>query len=184
MKPIFTIPNILSTFRICLIPFIVWVYFDNTINNRLIVVAALVIISGFTDVLDGFIARRFNMVSDIGKVLDPIADKLTQATVVFCLATEHKALVPLVIVIVVKELFMLAGTLIIMKDENVETPYARWWGKLATVVLYTLMIVVIISDYFQHCIPDVVITFLSSVAIAFVFFSFLSYLNIYFKKYK
>ena len=182
MKPIFTIPNILSMIRICLIPFIVWYYFDTTIEYNLLIVMGLVMVSGLTDVVDGFIARRFNMISDVGKILDPIADKLTQASVVFCLCTKHTVLIPLVIIIVIKELFMLIGTLVILNDVDAETPYARWWGKLATVVLYALMVLVIISDYFNGFIPDIVITFLSSVAIAFVFFSFLSYLNIYFKK--
>ncbi len=180
MKSIFTIPNILSTFRISLIPFIVWYYYDD-FKFHMVVVAALVVVSGITDVVDGFIARRFNMVSDVGKILDPIADKLTQATVMFCLASNHTALIPLVVVIVIKELLMMIGTIVLMNDQKVETPYARWWGKLATVVLYSLMIVVIVGDYF-HAIPDIVVTFMSSVAIAFVLFSFLSYLNIYFKK--
>ncbi|MBQ2389856.1 MAG: CDP-alcohol phosphatidyltransferase family protein [Clostridia bacterium] len=182
MKPIFTIPNILSMIRICLIPFIVWYYFDTTIEYNLLIVTGLVMFSGLTDVVDGFIARRFNMISDVGKILDPIADKLTQASVVFCLCTKHTVLIPLVIIIVIKELFMLIGTLVILNDVDAETPYARWWGKLATVVLYALMVLVIISDYFGGFIPDIVITFLSSVAIAFVFFAFLSYLNIFFKK--
>ncbi|MBQ5597010.1 MAG: CDP-alcohol phosphatidyltransferase family protein [Clostridia bacterium] len=183
MKSTITIPNLLSLFRICLIPFIVWVYFDPSIENNLVIVAGLVILSGLTDVLDGFIARKFNMISEVGKVLDPIADKLTQATVVFCLATAHTALIPLIILIVVKEILMLIGALLVMRDKNVETPYARWWGKLATVMLYALMIIVIIGDYIGHM-PSIVITFISSVAIAFVFFSFLSYLTIYFKKEK
>ena len=108
---------------------------------------------------------------------------VTQATVVFCLATAHTALIPLIVLIVVKEILMLIGALLVMRDKNVETPYARWWGKLATVMLYALMIVVIIGDYVGHM-PSIVITFISSVAIAFVFFSFLSYLTIYFKKEK
>ncbi len=184
MKSVFTIPNILSMIRICLIPFIVWFYFDGTTSDNLIIVAVLVIVSGLTDVIDGFIARRFNMISDVGKILDPIADKLTQASVAFCLATQHRTLIPLVIIIVVKELLMLIGALVVIQKGEEETPYARWWGKLATVVLYSLMVVIIISDYFNKLIPDLAITFLSSVAIAFVFFSLLSYLNIYFKKEK
>ena len=182
MKPVFTIPNILSMIRICLIPFIVWYYFDTTIEYNLLIVMGLVMVSGLTDVVDGFIARRFNMISEVGKILDPIADKLTQASVVFCLCTKHTVLIPLVIIIVIKELFMLIGTLVILNDVDAETPYARWWGKLATVLLYAIMVLVIISDYFGGFIPDIVITFLSSVAIAFVFFAFLSYLNIFFKK--
>ena len=79
---IFTIPNILSFFRIALIPIIVWLYLTNHPVWALIVI----ILSGITDVIDGFIARKFNMITDFGKFVDPVADKLTQGIVMICLA--------------------------------------------------------------------------------------------------
>lgn len=77
---ILTIPNLLSFFRMCLIPLIIWqyVYKDNHITAL-----CLLALSGMTDIADGIIARKFNMVSDFGKAFDPIADKLTQISVFF-----------------------------------------------------------------------------------------------------
>ena len=83
-KKIITIPNILSFFRLCLIPVIIWLY---TVEKNDAAAGAVLILSGATDVADGFIARHFHMISDLGKVLDPIADKLTQAAMLFSLCT-------------------------------------------------------------------------------------------------
>ena len=79
---ILTIPNILSFVRIGLITFIMWLYLA---KERYEAALFVLIASGLTDIVDGFIARRFNMISDFGKIIDPIADKLTQASVLFCL---------------------------------------------------------------------------------------------------
>lgn len=81
-KRIFTIPNLLSVFRLVLIPVFVWTY---CVREAYLVTAGILLLSGLTDIADGFIARRFHMVSDLGKALDPIADKLTQAAMLFCL---------------------------------------------------------------------------------------------------
>ena len=82
-KQILTIPNILSLLRLALIPFIVWSYSI----KKFIASAILIVISGITDVVDGFIARKFNMVSDLGKALDPIADKLTILFILFAITS-------------------------------------------------------------------------------------------------
>ena len=71
---IFTIPNIISIIRIAIIPFFVYFYFTSSIENHYIYSLYVLLISGASDIVDGFIARRFNMISDLGKVLDPIAD--------------------------------------------------------------------------------------------------------------
>ncbi len=100
---ILTIPNLLSFFRIALIPVFVWSYCvkrDNTLT------AILLLLSGATDIADGFIARTFHMVSDLGKVLDPIADKLTQATMLICLMTRFPLMMIPLIIMAVKELYM------------------------------------------------------------------------------
>ena len=79
-----TVPNILSLFRIALIPVLVLTYLS---CDDIWLPASVLVLSGLTDLLDGWIARHFNQISEIGKLLDPIADKLTQFTVVVCLAT-------------------------------------------------------------------------------------------------
>lgn len=177
-KAIVTIPNILSVVRILIIPFIVWTYFDTGIKNNYIITAVLMLLSGLTDVVDGFIARHFNMISDVGKILDPVADKLTQVTVAVCIATNHATIIPLVVILFSKELLMLIGT-IVMVSKVSETPYARWWGKLATVVLYAAMLTVIIADYMGGKLPEAVVTAVGAIAIVFILFSLASYFRIF-----
>lgn len=82
---VLTIPNLLSVIRLALIPLIVWLYIGKQEYSAAV---AVILISGATDIIDGFIARKFNMVSDLGKILDPVADKLTQATVILCLTVK------------------------------------------------------------------------------------------------
>ena len=134
-KKIITIPNILSMGRICLIPVIVWLFLS---KENYLLTGIFVLISGLTDVVDGMIARRFNMISDVGKVLDPIADKATQAVVVILLSIRFPLmLIPLAIGIV-KEIFMTVSGYMIVKKCDVVLG-ANWHGKLATVVLTATM---------------------------------------------
>ena len=132
---ILTIPNLLSLLRIILIPFIVWSYF--TKESSLLTVG-LIVFSGITDVVDGIIARRFNMVSNFGKVFDPIADKLTQGVIILCLASKYQWMRSLIILFIVKEVTMGSLGLIIIKKFG-EINSAKWYGKANTVILYIVM---------------------------------------------
>lgn len=87
---VITIPNLLSLLRLCLIPVIVWLYL---VRGNQFAAGCLMVLSGLTDVMDGRIARRFHMVSDLGKALDPIADKATQAAVLICLIAKFPLMV-------------------------------------------------------------------------------------------
>ena len=136
---ILTIPNLLSLFRIFLIPLIVWLYCRLKHYTATIAVIAL---SGATDIIDGKIARKFNMVSDVGKVLDPVADKLTQAALVICLISRYKWMWALLILFAVKECLMaLWGYLTLKRTDTVNS--AKWYGKVSTVVLYSVMMILI-----------------------------------------
>ena len=136
LKNIFTIPNILSFVRLCLIPIIVWIY---CIRKDFIVAGVVIILSGVTDVVDGFIARRFNMISNIGKILDPIADKLTQLAVLICLVTRFPLmLLPIIFMIIKETAVSITGVWAVQKSKNV--PGADWHGKVATILLYAMMI--------------------------------------------
>lgn len=132
---ILTIPNLLTVFRILLIPVIAWLYcWKEDFDLAALVLAA----SGATDVADGFIARKFHMVSDLGKVLDPIADKLTQTAALVCLLTRFRAVWWLLGVLVLKETVMtLMGLVVIRRTKAVYS--AAWHGKLATVMLYAVI---------------------------------------------
>lgn len=101
-----TIPNALSIFRLILLPVFVTLYMMGMDNQPALQYWAfgILVLSGLTDLFDGLNCPRFNQISDLGKVLDPIADKVTQVTVVICLAIQYRALIPLVIICFFKEL--------------------------------------------------------------------------------
>ncbi|MDK2933316.1 MAG: hypothetical protein PWP27_1126 [Clostridiales bacterium] len=112
------IPNILTLIRFLLIPVFVYFFFSNLEHNYLIS-ATIFIFAGITDVLDGYIARTYNMVTKWGKLLDPLADKSMQLTVVFCLA--YKKIIPLwaIYIILIKEILMVIGSIVLYRDKIV-----------------------------------------------------------------
>lgn len=135
-EQICTIPNLLSLFRIGLIPLFVWLY---CVKQEFLWTGSILLLSGFTDLADGWIARRFHMISDVGKILDPIADKLTQGAILFCLISRFPLMLAALILLIIKELFIgVMGLLVIQRTGQVLG--ARWHGKIATCLLYTMMI--------------------------------------------
>jgi len=135
-KKIWTIPNILSMVRLALIPVIVWLYVS---KENYVWAGSLLLLSGATDVVDGFIARKFNMISDLGKVLDPVADKLTQGAVLICLLGRFPLMALPLAMMVVKETFMsVTGLQVIRRTGKVIS--ADWHGKVATLLLYGTML--------------------------------------------
>lgn len=135
-KKILTIPNVLSFFRLCLIPIFIWLY---CVKEDTSMTCAVLLLSGFTDVIDGFIARHFHMISDLGKILDPIADKLTQAAMLFCLFTRFPLMLAPLALMILKELLVgSTGFLVIQKTGQVYG--ANWHGKAATCCLFTMML--------------------------------------------
>ena len=132
----FTVPNILTLVRLCLIPVIIYVYCFKKMYSLTLL---LVILSAATDVVDGIIARHFNLVTDVGKILDPIADKLTQLAVLICLVTQFGwyMLFPAAL-LVVKEVFAGIVVLVAINKTGVVTS-SVWHGKLTTVLLYGVM---------------------------------------------
>ena len=128
---VFTIPNLLSMFRIVLIiPMIVFFLSKNYIGAVICIV-----ISGLSDMFDGMIARRFNQISKLGKMLDPIADKLTLVAVIICIGILIPNLRLLVIILAAKDILMLIGGAYLI-HRGITPPAAKWYGKIATVVFY------------------------------------------------
>ena len=133
---ILTIPNLLSLFRLIIIPVIIWLYW---FRKDYFPAGVLLIISGLTDLAEGYIARHFNAVSNVGKTLDPIADKLTQAAMLFCLVTRFPLMAAPFGFLVIKEVFIgTTGLLMIRKTGKVVG--ADFHGKVATTLLYAMMI--------------------------------------------
>lgn len=135
-KDILTIPNMLSFFRILLIPVMAVLYCYYEAYEAAVVVIAL---SGITDVLDGKIARKFNMISDFGKFLDPLADKLTQAAMALCLAVRYPIMRALFIFMLIKESILGACAYGALKATNTVNS-AKWYGKVTTATLYAVMV--------------------------------------------
>ena len=132
---IITIPNILSFIRILLIPVIVWLYI---FEKDYLWSGIMVVISGLTDVVDGFIARKFNMISDVGKVLDPFADKATQLVVIILLALRFPLMIIPIALTIIKESFMAISGYLVIKNCGIVLG-ANWHGKLATLFLTATM---------------------------------------------
>ena len=132
---IITIPNLLSFVRIALIPLFVWQY---CFKQNYPMTALILVLSGLTDIADGFIARHFNMISDFGKALDPVADKLTQFTMLICLLTRFRLMIIPIVLIIIKELASGIQSLVVIKKTG-KVMGADWHGKLNTVLLYAMM---------------------------------------------
>lgn len=129
---IFTLPNMLSFFRLLLIPFIIFLYERGQYWGAF----GVLFLSGVTDVVDGWIARTFHLVSDFGKAIDPVADKLTQIAVLLCLMPMKYWWV--VGILVFKEISI--GILTLLALHRTHKVYsAGWYGKLCTVVIYLSM---------------------------------------------
>lgn len=130
------IPNMLTTARFFLIPVYIWVFFSPNIEKNLLLSTVVFIVAGITDLLDGHIARKYDMVTEWGTVLDPLADKLMQITVVVCLTIGGYIPVWLPAVVIAKEgLMIIGGLTLYFRGEKVVVPANRY-GKLATVVFY------------------------------------------------
>lgn len=133
-KEIFSVPNVLCYVRILLLP-IFAVLFCLKLDA---VAAATVLLSAATDVLDGIIARKFHMETELGKILDPLADKLTQAVVSGCLLFRYPVMWILFSVIIVKESFQgIGGLLLYRKMKSMRS--SEWFGKLSTAFFYAVM---------------------------------------------
>lgn len=140
------LPNILSVIRICLVGVFVFVFFNDYPNNLF---GALIVFltAGLTDVIDGFLARRFNWITNLGKILDPLADKLMQCTVLVCMLI--KKLIPawLVFPFIIKEFLMLVGGLFIIKKRKVVV-VSNIFGKITVVFFYVAVALCILARDF------------------------------------
>ncbi len=129
------IPNMLSVLRLFMIPVFVIFYFRYTDLPQTLIAAGVFVLAWATDALDGYLARRNNWITDIGKLLDPLADKLMQVAAAVCFTVENRIFLLFLVPLVLKEACMLLGAVIIMKNKKV-TVQASWYGKIATILLF------------------------------------------------
>lgn len=147
---VLTIPNVLTFIRLLLIPLFIWLY---CACKEHIWSAAVLVASGFTDMFDGFIARKYHMESNLGRVLDPVADKLAQAAMCFAMIYRYPIMLWVLVFFGVKELIMAALGWFYMRRTGVVNS-ARWYGKASSIVQYATMLALIlnptISEYSAH----------------------------------
>ena len=176
-KEIFTIPNLLSLLRLVMIPFYVVIYLNATETYQYITAAAIMAVSCLTDLVDGKIARHFNMISTLGKILDPLADKVTQFTLTLCLSLKHPILNPVLVLFVIKEFFQLTVGIFHLRKGKM-LPGALMAGKVCTTILFISLIGLVLFPNVNPIAVDV-IAFIDTV---FLVISFISYILAYFGK--
>lgn len=174
-KDIFTIPNLLSLFRLLLIPVYVAIYLNAEDASDYALAAGVLTVSCLTDLIDGKIARHFNMITSLGKVLDPIADKATQFTLILCLTMRYKVLQYVMGLFILKESFQLiAGGLRLRKKKMLKGALIS--GKICTTVLFISLILMVM-------LPGLSIQVVNTIAIidtVFLLAAFVEYIAAYF----
>lgn len=181
-KDLWSIPNILCYIRLLLIPVFVVQYIKADEPGEYMRAAAIVLASGLTDFLDGFIARTFDMVTEFGKLLDPMADKLTQASLLFVLVVKIKyklLLFILLILFVVMQLFLLvAGIAMLKKGKRLNG--SKWFGKVSTTVFYAVMLVLVALPKLRQSTTNI----LMMICVVFLSLSFALYIREYIRMYR
>lgn len=168
------VPNILTVIRFFLIPFII----ISLVKDDYILAFVILTLSGLTDVLDGYIARKYNFITNFGKLIDPLADKATQISILTTLALKNIIPLWIILVIFIKELVLIAGASFLYGKELVVS--SKWFGKLATVLFYIAIISSLFIRYFN--INFNFDTYLYYLALIITLFSLIMYINTFYKK--
>ena len=161
------IPNILTVTRFLLIPFIL----HFLVNDEFILAIVFLTISGLTDILDGTIARKFNFITNFGKLIDPLADKITQLSILWMLVSKNIIPLWILVIVLLKEATMVAGASFLYGKELVVS--SKWYGKASTVLFYLAIVLsMIFKDLQIQSGIDLIIYY---VAVSMTMFSLIMY---------
>ena len=178
-KEILTIPNLLSIFRIALIPVYLHIYLNADSPDDYTAAAVILAVSCLTDMVDGKIARKFNMITNLGKLLDPVADKLTQLALMLCLSIQHRALRVLLVMFLIKEFFQFCAMVASLRQGKA-LDGALMTGKISTTVLFGSLTLMVLCPDLQ----DRTVNLLAGVSLVFLMLAFGDYVRAYFGKNK
>ena len=160
-KEIFSIPNIMGYIRILLIPVFCYFYIA---KQQYLLAAGIVLVSSLTDLFDGVIARKFNMVTELGKALDPIADKMTHGALALCLAFRYPLMWAMIGLMLIKEGYMaIMGLIFLRKGKMLDG--AMWFGKLCTATLFVGLLVLFLFPYLPAVVANGLIAFMMAVMV-------------------
>lgn len=174
-KEVFTIPNLLSMFRLILIPVYIVIYLNAQDTTDYYIAGGILAVSCLTDLIDGQIARRFNMITNLGKFLDPLADKLTQFALILCLALRYSFLWYVVGLFFVKESFQLAAGAYRVLKKGIMLKGALFSGKICTTILFISLIILVLFP----AIPENTVKIIAIVDSVFLLIAFADYLIAY-----
>ena len=178
-KEICTIPNLLSLFRLVLIPVYVYIYLNASQPEHYWIAGGILAVSCLTDLIDGKIARKFNMISSVGKVLDPMADKFTQLSLILCLSVHRRALRVMLVLFLIKEFFQLFAMVFSLRRGKA-LDGALTIGKICTTVLFVSLIVMVLCPWLSERTTDII----TGVCCVFLAISFVEYAQAYYGKNK
>ncbi len=174
-KDLFTIPNLLSLFRLVLIPVYIVIYLNADSDSDYYIAAGILAVSCLTDLIDGKIARHFNMISNTGRILDPFADKATQFALIICLTIKHPVLLILIGLFLIKEVYQLVAGLLILRQGKILSG-ALLAGKISTTVLFVSLILLVMLPN----IADIWVNIITAVNCVCMLISFFGYVRIYY----
>lgn len=179
MREYFSIPNLMGYLRIILIPVYLYLYIGADSTRDYYVAAGVMFISFMTDFFDGKIARHFDMITEFGKILDPIADKLTQGTIVISFSFRYPAMAVLLVIFLLKECTMgIIGAWMMKKGYRMDG--AQMHGKICTAVLDIVMFIVLIFPEISF----LGVNILAVICLIFMMISFGKYLHMYWNVWK
>lgn len=172
---LFKIPNILCYLRIIMVPLFLNIYFTAQSPEDYYLATLVVMVSGFTDFLDGQIARKCNMITDLGRFIDPIADKLMQLAMLVALTLKIKYMYILVIYLIIKEVVTSLTGFCIMNIYHKRLNGAKWYGKVCTAVLYLSMLILVAFPGINPLVQNIMLV----VCAAALTLSFFMYMRLY-----
>lgn len=176
-KEILTVPNLLSMFRLVLIPVYIVIYLNATQTHEYLIAGTILAVSCLTDMIDGKIARHFNLVTHLGKLLDPIADKLTQFALTVCLSLKYPSLRLVLLLFVIKESFQLIAMLVNLRKGKA-LKGALISGKICTTILFVSLILLVLFPLM----PTIAVQIITAVDAGCLLTAFICYVLAYFGK--
>lgn len=168
------IPNALSLLRLLVIAPCVYFF----MHDQYFYAAVMLVISGLSDMFDGMIARKFNQYTSLGAMLDPVADKLTLGAVVICMGIKFPVVIPVVALLIIKELAMLIAGGVLLKMHK-RPPAAKWYGKVGTAVFYVSVTVIVSLKAIWQIDNNIVTVTLLCLTAAFMIFAFVNYFVVF-----
>ncbi len=168
------LPNKITMLRVIMIPFFAFFMLTDVVEGSKYIAVAIFIVASLTDTLDGFIARKYNLVSNFGKFMDPLADKLLVSTALICFVSIPDNPMPVwgVIVIISRE-FIISGFRLVAANEGIVLA-ASWWGKIKTTVQMVMSVLLIVN--FSGEVIDIIENIFIYAAIALTVISLVDYL--------